>query len=530
MKLEGQRVFRKCLFWSRMQNRLLDICSSFVLLIALCISASAQVGFLSTMRQAADEPNSSFQLTEREGQYIICGQYFDQTIGRWTTGYTFFDTHGQYLKHRTELMDTVSITFPTNTMLENEKGLYKLSIFSGNSSRLVHYNFDLDSVWVTDTLNTLETDFAPWDHQFSRDKSSLYFCGRNLIGFEQGDQDVKLLRISDDSIIVNRISKPDDNSQALQIRENSRGEWIVACRSSKYFETGLSDEDFTYMLFFDSELNLLSDKTESGRQLHFGLDNGMVVDKDDNILVTGNQFTYDTFGIRTGRYPSIAKYDSVGNLLWQKRIGNSQHNLSGYGNWKAVIESKEKDGYILVGSESYESEATNDTLISRAAIAKVSYEGDSIWYRTYSYRAGAELLEGLNDVIISSDGQYVAAGVSYDFSSEPERPWSQSLLLKTDDKGIYLKEGSSNIEIDMALDIKVYPNPVSAHLYISQAGDKPLRVSVADGLGRIVDAFTLGSATHTQVLNTSSYFSGTYYLRIEDHTGHFATKAFVVEN
>lgn len=138
------------------------------------------------------------------------------------------------------------------------------------------------------------------------------------------------------------------------------------------------------------------------------------------------------------------------------------------------------------------------------------------------------MVDELNDIILSTDGHYVAAGRSADYGSEPERPWTQSLLLKTDDKGIYLKEGVSSIEVDAQLDIKVYPNPVSSPLYISQKGDKPLRATIIDVQGRKLEGFSLDNATHTHILDTSSYVAGTYFLRLQDAEGLQVTKTFVV--
>lgn len=116
-----------------------NVVKYFLTVASLLVSAKAftQVGFLSTLGVASDEPNSAVQLIEVDGEYIISGQYFDQRVGRWTTGYTFFDTDGHYIKHLMELHDTVPITTPTNTMLADDKGLYKLSLSTANKTKLV---------------------------------------------------------------------------------------------------------------------------------------------------------------------------------------------------------------------------------------------------------------------------------------------------------------------------------------------------------------------------------------------------------
>lgn len=256
---------------------------------------------------------------------------------------------------------------------------------------------------------------------------------------------------------------------------------------------------------------------------------GMLVDDNDNVVVVGTQFeNVPTTDIGYG-FPSVTKFDSEGNHLWTRRLGNSLYNKSAEGRLHSVIESKEKDGYILVGSEAREPRWSNDSLVVKAAIAKISYEGDSIWYRTYSYREGLHRVDKLYDVILSDDGNYYACGRSRTFSNEEsEQPWIQSLLLKTDDKGIYLKEGVSNVEVESDLGIKVYPNPVRGPLYISQNGDSILEVIIFTEEGIRLDAFSLDSNTHTHILNTSSYDAGLYYLVVTNAEGHRQTSSFVI--
>jgi len=356
------------------------------------------------------------------------------------------------------------------------------------------------------------------------------FCGRN-IDTGGNDRNVKMMLVTKDTIIKKTIADFEHRNSGHLIRKNSSNKWIVACNSTLFSETGDFKDDFTFLLFFDEQLNLISDGFQSGKESHhMRISNGMVIDVDENIIVTGTQFESEENSNIGYGFPSVTKFDHLGNHLWTNRIGNSKYNKSAEGRWHGIIESKEKDGYILVGSEAQEPRWTNDSLVVKAAIAKISVDGDSIWYRTYSYREGLFRVDKLYDVILSSDGHYVACGESFltRNTQTDDLPWIQSLLLKTDSNGIYLKEGVSSIEVQEDLGIKIYPNPVRGPLYISQDTDVQLVVKVIFVDGKEVDTFTLDGKTHTHILDTSVYQSGRYYLVVTSQDGRQQSSPFVV--
>ncbi|MFX1366712.1 MAG: SBBP repeat-containing protein, partial [Promethearchaeota archaeon] len=99
--------------------------------------------------------------------------------------------------------------------------------------------------------------------------------------------------------------------------EDDTGEGIVVDSSGSVFiigttySYGVGSHD-VFLLKYDSSGNLLWDKTWGGSDSDFG--NGIAVDNSGNAFITGHTYSYGT-----GRGDIfLSKYDSDGNLLWYK--------------------------------------------------------------------------------------------------------------------------------------------------------------------------------------------------------------------
>lgn len=482
-------------------------------------SSLAQVGFLKALALGSDEPNASLNVIQLDDNIVAGGYYFDQSIGRWTMNFLHYDKEGSYYGNHTLKTDTVTGSHINSTIESDSIGLYVMNIGYGGRTHVICYDTSVDTVGSFLSYNYFDEAFSASDFKKGDGTNEFVFCGRDIQGAGT-DRDVMMLLVSPDTVIRTTIVDSENDCSARLLGRNSSNHWVVACNSTLYAETGDFNDDFTFIMFFDEDLQLISDAYTAGKESHhMRMSTGMLVDQNDNVLVVGTQFETVPNVVGYG-FPSVTKFDPLGNHLWTRRLGNSLYNKSAEGRWHSIIESKEKDGYILVGSEAREPRWSYDSLVVKAAIAKISYEGDSIWYRTYSYREGLHRVDKLYDVILSTDGNYIAAGRSRTFSNEEsELPWIQSLLLKTDSKGIYLKEGVSSIEIDTDLDINVYPNPVTGPLYITQESDIILQVKLVSSAGIEIDAFTIDGSTHTHVLDTSHYEEGLYYLLVSNAEG-----------
>ena len=230
-------------------------------------------------------------------------------------------------------------------------------------------------------------------------------------------------------------------------------------------------------------------------------------------------------------YPALCKFNENGEFLWQRRLGNNVENRRKHGQWEDIIESKEKDGYILVGGEIDETEF-QDSILGRAAIAKMSYAGDSIWMRTYSFRTPRESTNDIfNNVLLTDDGFYVAAGSSFQRGNYPEEgPWVQALLVKMNEDGIYDPFGTSTIELGNTEPkiLKIGPNPTQSYLTINQSTGTELRGNIYDINGQLIDHFVSNGNNHSHLIDVSQYNSGQYIIRAYDkHNSTYAAKFIV---
>ena len=499
---------------------------TLALLISVCMSdLVAQIGFHRLLADDVEEPNISHFLSEYEDKYIVGGKYFDQSIGRWTVFFALYDRKGNYLKKHTMQRDTVFADSEVPHMLEDNDGFY-FGASVGQYYKMVMYDKLQDSIRIKLSYNARDLDFLEWGHTFNLTNSILFSSGRSI-----GSNDINGIAsiMRRDSLGNTQFYRHDIGASNLQtafsISSNSRGELVASCYD---VSSNSLDKAQTFFIILDEDLNVLHNTWDSPNQTNLLLTHGLVIDQSDNILVTGIQFENNDY---IPSIPTLARFSPEGNLIWKKQIG--QKNSSGYGRWHSVIESKEKDGYIVVGSEVKEGyDIDADSTIVRAAITKLGYNGDVHWERTYSFRGSATtVIESFSDVILSSDGHYVASGSSRNNSSSGNLPWIQTLLVKMNDQGIYDPNGISSIELGVDENNKVvhlYPNPTIDKLYITQSVGKPLRGRIINISGQVVSRFLSDGHNHTHVLDVSDFDSGSYHLIAEDETGQQYVKTFIV--
>ena len=76
-----------------------------------------------------------------------------------------------------------------------------------------------------------------------------------------------------------------------------------------------------------------------------------------------------------------------------------------------------------------------------------------------------------------------------------------------------------------ALEPNVYPNPAENILNIEVKGDKNVRVTIYDGMGRVVDSFQMDG--QLKQINTENYYKGLYFIRIQDNEEFILMKVIV---
>ncbi|MGB1121463.1 MAG: T9SS type A sorting domain-containing protein, partial [Saprospiraceae bacterium] len=76
-----------------------------------------------------------------------------------------------------------------------------------------------------------------------------------------------------------------------------------------------------------------------------------------------------------------------------------------------------------------------------------------------------------------------------------------------------------------AVNVKVYPNPVSDYLSLELPYSTQWKVSIIDAQGKNIYQNT--STDFTQFLDFQSYSAGTYFVQIEDENGNRIVKKVV---
>lgn len=149
---------------------------------------------------------------------------------------------------------------------------------------------------------------------------------------------------------------------------------------------------------------------------------GVAVDSSDNIIAVGR-----TSGDGAGNYDGlIVKYDSSGQILWQKTLGdNLADNL-----WRVAVDSSDNiyvSGYAVF--------ASRDMLL-----AKIASDGTLSWYRGL----GGSVSDESRGIVIDSSGDIIIGGYGEPYGSTSD---IYSYLVKYNSSGSVQWErgmGSSN--------------------------------------------------------------------------------------
>jgi len=511
----------------------IDKMNKYLLILSLFIlyyPSFSQKGFKEQIALDPYEPSKGFQVIEDtlNSKYVVSGEYFDQSIGRWTIGFYIFNLDGNLDTIHTLKSDTIfSASVSNQTVLIDDKCC--ILALGGGTRNVVCLDLLNNNVNVPYKINGFENIFnstlSSWGFENSKMQNSVFICGGFAYGENNSLQDAVVYKIGSEYDIF----KGGNNQRrqtALNIKRNSKGELVVAIKNSSIpFDAA---NDITYLFFLDEELNVLRNNIDFSINPNFRLGKGMVIDKDDNILVTGAKRSGPSSQLNN---QGVVKFSPEGIYEWTSFISNSINNVDGWGKWHSIIESGEKDGYIIAGSESYQT-SNRDTMISKAAIAKISHEGDSLWMRTFSYGTSIELREEFNDVIATSDGGYLAVGSSADFSavSEETWPWVRTIVLKVDKDGLLDTSLVSVVDIgDLKKPFHIFPNPVNELLYITQSVNKKLRIQVCDLQGRMRDSYMSDNSNHTIIVDVNQYESGMYIIKAIDSNGQSYDQKFIVE-
>jgi hypothetical protein len=249
------------------------------------------------------------------------------------------------------------------------------------------------------------------------DGSGNAFITGSTDSYGAGNVDVFLLKYdSSGNLLWNKIWGGSGLDSGYEITLDGSGNAFITGETNSY---GVGNSD-AFLLKYDSSGNLLWNKTWGGSSSDSGC--GIALDGSGNAFITG--YTY-SFGAGNGD-AFLLKYDSSGNLLWNKTWGGSNNDY-GYG----IALDSVGDVFITGRTNSYGAE-TYDVLL-----VKYDSNGNQIWNKTWGgynndYGYGIAL-DSMSDVFITGStgstfsygaGAYDVLLVKYD--SNGNQIWNKT--------------------------------------------------------------------------------------------------------
>lgn len=226
------------------------------------------------------------------------------------------------------------------------------------------------------------------------------------------------------------------------------------------------NQDF-WLVKLDNNGNKLWDKCFGGSDHDFPHD--MILTSDNGVVIAGysQSANMDISSARGKRDVWVVKTDMQGNLLWQKSIGGSEHDLA-----ERITETP--DGHLILCGQtnSSDKDVSGFKGLTDALVIKLSANGQLIWAKCF----GGTDLDAFRDVRVTADGKYLFTGSSESHNGDAaaNKGWSDFWLVQTDANGnlIWQKNfGGSNIDDAFALSIKSNGNILLTGSVFSGDGD-----------------------------------------------------------
>ena len=191
------------------------------------------------------------------------------------------------------------------------------------------------------------------------------------------------------------------------VQQTTDGGYIIA-GYTRSFGSGYLD---VYLIKTDINGDSLWTKTFGGA----GDDLGLCVQQtsDGGYIITGN--TFGSFGAGLNDF-YLVKADSIGNLLWTKTYGGTNHDYS------FSIRQTANGEYIIVGYTSSFGAGSDDVYL-----IKVDANGNSLWTKTY----GGANYDGGGSVQQTADAGFIIVGFTSNFGAGQNDVY----LIKTDLNG-----------------------------------------------------------------------------------------------
>ncbi|MBL7943467.1 MAG: T9SS type A sorting domain-containing protein [Flavobacteriales bacterium] len=213
-----------------------------------------------------------------------------------------------------------------------------------------------------------------------------------------------------------------------------------------------------------------------------------------------------------------AKIDTTGDIVWEHQYGPYSYPIL-----LTKIEECTDGTFIAAGMK-------QEQFNYHGLLLKLSPEGDSLWYRTYTY-ADEELDIDciLRDVIQTTDGGYIACGYTDAITEEESRDvW----VLKVDEWGCLVPGCQVGIlEQEQTVNFLTYPNPANdvLNIYLESLHHPDGVFNLVDINGKCVKKFQACSNFHTYIADVSDFPAGIYILTYTGESGESLSQKVVIE-
>jgi len=477
---------------------------SFLFLWAAAGLAQDSSDFKGIISLDENEPNMAGQVFEYQSNLYLSGDYFDSNINRWTAYFAKLKESGEIDFIKMEKVDTVVGIRASNKVHSLGDSLFVGGSGNGNRSLLA---FDLtnETIMVAKKIHYTNVNMAISDFEIKSSTEDVILAGRNTEDFNENE--VKIINYGGEDIYLGPGIGFSNLAHHIKTLDDGR---IVALCSEQFVLNG-KISFYQYLIFLDQEMNLL--KTTRTDQIELQPLTGFLIDSENNIISSGilrqEEEGEDVF------LSMVVKYNSDGDTLWFKSMDYNVKNDFGLGNWSSIVETAEKDGYILVGTETKNYSNQRDSLISEPSIIRIDLEGNVLWKRNYPFRTTvAGVQESFNDIILTSDDNYFIGGGSTDFAIEHSNPWIESIYIKIDGNGELVSTSSSENLPMIEQHLTVFPNPsndmvdVQIPLHLNDG-----RLIVTDEKGHLIFTRVINSNENNFQFDFSDFPAGIYFFK-----------------
>lgn len=182
-----------------------------------------------------------------------------------------------------------------------------------------------------------------------------------------------------------------------------------------------------------------------------------------------------------------------------------------------IVKSHDGNSFLCV-AELYEFPINYDTLTSYAMVAKVDKDLNNIWKRTYGYIEKDYSRHELEDIITTSDGNYLCHGTSQKTNIYPGEIPLLSWVFKIDEDGRIVGDTTTSTidweHEEYTEEITMFPNPASDMIYINQDDVEHVTYRVFDSSGKLDDEFDISSKNSSVMKDITRWSSGMKFIRI----------------